>query len=103
MGRRIASRQRWIGRFRPAAAGGPLGQRRPALSTASLAAMAAMLTMPRLVVEGVRIWAGARVPIRIGPTARALFISFSRVIERLAESRLGKTSRLASPLRIDSG
>src|SRR5690606_28935336 len=33
--------------------------------TASFAAMAAMLTIPRLVTDGARICAGARVPIRI--------------------------------------
>src|SRR5690606_28582728 len=62
-------------------------------ATASLAAMAVMLTIPRLVVEGARMWAGARVPIRMGPTASALFISLSRVMERLALSRLGNNSR----------
>src|SRR5690606_9307222 len=71
--------------------------------TASLAAMAAMLTMPRLVTDGARMWAGARVPIRIGPTASALFISLSSVIERFAASRSGKIKRLASPFSTVSG
>src|SRR5690606_26083984 len=71
--------------------------------TASLAAIAAMLTMPRLVVDGARICAGERGPIRIGPTASPLVISLSSVIDRFADSRLGKISRLASPFNTVSG
>src|SRR5690606_29866498 len=75
----------------------------PSQVTASLAVIAVILTTPRLVVEGARICAGACVPMRMGPTASALSISLSSVIDRLALSRFGKSSRLASPLSRVSG
>src|SRR5690606_11131973 len=75
----------------------------PSKATASLAAIAATLTIPRLVVEGARMCAGARVPISIGPTASPLLTSLSSVLYRLALSRFGKSSRFASPLSSASG
>src|SRR5687767_3815409 len=65
----------------------------PSCVTDSLAVIAVMLTMPRLVVEGARMWAGARAPMSMGPTASALLVSLSSVIDKLALSRLGKIRR----------
>src|SRR5262245_14655575 len=44
---------------------------RAAFACASTTATAVMLTTPRAVTDGVRIWAGRAAPIRIGPTGSA--------------------------------
>jgi hypothetical protein len=44
---------------------------RPVGSCASTAAIAVMFRMPRAVTDGVKIWAGRDVPMRIGPTGNA--------------------------------
>ena len=39
--------------------------------------MALMFSRPRVVIEGVTIWARLPIPIRIGPTSSPLAFSFS--------------------------
>ncbi len=78
-----ARRARVFGIGRHAAAGRREALRPPARSCvqsavwASTTATAVMLTMPRAVMEGLRMWAGFAVPIRIGPTGRESPSTFS--------------------------
>jgi hypothetical protein len=60
----------------PAAMPGACSTPRPATdyaraACASTTAIAVMLTTPRAVTAGVRIWAGRAAPTRIGPTGKA--------------------------------
>src|SRR5262245_1095870 len=69
-----------------------------AVSCASTTATAVMLTTPRAVTEGVRMWAGRAAPMRMGPTGSAS--ATARIIwsAMLAASRVGMIRTLASPL-----
>src|SRR5690606_38717517 len=70
---------------------------------ASTTARAAMLTTPREGTDGDRICAGIAAPSRIGPICRPSVIVLITPSVMLAASRFGKTSRLASPDRVESG
>src|SRR5690606_8115197 len=70
----------------------------------SVTAQAVMLTLRRIVAEGVWMCTGRAAPSSTGPMVTLLpAVDLSRLYAMLAASMLGSTSRLASPSRVLTG